>query len=431
VGVRLSNTEVSGNIGPYEVRRLLGKGGMGAVYLAADRSLDRMVAIKMLPPHLSEEPEIVARFQREARAIAKLRHPNLMHIYTVGEHEGRPYFAMEYVKGSTLSSIIAKAGRIQPRQAAHVAAEIMSALDKVHQADIIHRDVKPGNIIIDEDGRAVLMDFGLARQAEDAPLTADHTVLGTPNYMSPEQAEGKPLDERTDVYSLGIVLYEMLTGAPPFKGKTSFEILRQHIESSVPPPSEVQAGVPKAFDAVVARAVAKSPADRYQDMRQMAAGLAQVHPSATLARLAGAPGAGTKPAALLSQPGARFKSTVRLTRTAMSAPAGSRRSRRRLWAGAAAVVFVGLLSWLIFWPEPAPKPAPESVSQPELSPAPEQVGQMVEILRTGAETVRGRLISIEVLDDGTTIAKISSEDSEQAHTISIQDGDELRVVRKR
>ena len=411
----MARTEASGSIGPYEVRRLLGQGGMGAVYLAADRALDRMVAVKLLPLQLSDEPQIVARFRREARAIAKLRHPNLMHIYTVGEHEGRPYFAMEYVKGSTLSSLIAKIGHVPPPQAARVAGEVLSALDKVHQAGIVHRDIKAGNIMIDEDGRAILMDFGLARQEQDARLTADHTILGTPNYMSPEQAKGERLDARTDIYSLGVVLYEMLTGAPPFKGKTSFEILRQHIESSVPPPSEIQADVPEALDAVVARAVAKSPADRYQDVHQMAAGLAQVYPSETLARLGTAPGVGTEPTVLLSQRGPSFESTVRLSRTAKSAPASSGRPRRWLWVGlAAAAVLVALFAWLNFGPGPETP-----------------LGRVVEILRRDAEPVRGRLISIEVLDDGTTMAKIGLEDSGRERTVSIQDGDELRVVRER
>ncbi len=424
----MAKTEVSGNIGPYEVRRLLGQGGMGSVYLAADPALDRMVAVKLLPLQLADEPQIVERFQREARALAKLRHPNLMHIYTVGEHEGRPYFAMEYVKGSTLSSLIAKIGHIPAPQVARVAAEVLSALDKVHQAEIVHRDIKSGNIMIDEDGRAVLMDFGLARQEQESRLTADYTILGTPNYMSPEQASGEPVDARTDIYSLGIVLYEMLTGAPPFTGKTSFEILRQHIESSVPPPSEIRPDVPEAFDAVVARAVAKSPEDRYQDVRQMAADLAKVCSSETLARLGGAPGVGTEPTVLLSQHGAPFESTVQPKGAAGCASASSGRSHRWLWGGLAALwVLIGLFVWHVIGPGPESPP----VQAPEPPPAQVRVGQVVEMLRVGAEPVRGRLISIEVLDDGTTTAKIRSEGSGRERTVSIQDGDELRVVRER
>jgi len=408
----VSDAEISGNIGPYEVRRLLGKGGMGTVYLAADHALDRPVAIKVLPLHLSEDEAIVARFQREARAIAKLRHPNLMHIYTVGEHEGRPYFAMEYVKGSTLAFVLAQTGPMPPAQAAQVAGEVLAALDKVHGAGIVHRDIKPANIMIDEDGRTILMDFGLARQAEEVPLTGDHTVLGTPNYMSPEQAKGDPVDPRCDIYSLGIVLYEMLTGAAPFKGKSSFEILRQHIESSVPPPSEFQPGVPGALDQIVATAVAKSADDRYEDVRQMAAALGAVLPSPTLLRLAGASGSTSGPTVLLPQAGGMVASTVRLPTTVAS---GGVSAGRRGWLAAALAAAVLVLAGLLAWPvlRPGPDAAP---------------GQLVEIHLRGADTVRGRLIAIEVLDDGTTMAKIGEEGSEAERTFSIREGDELRVV---
>ena len=408
----MSDAEISGNIGPYEVRRLLGKGGMGTVYLAADHALDRPVAIKVLPLHLSEDEAIVARFQREARAIAKLRHPNLMHIYTVGEHEGRPYFAMEYVKGSTLAFVLAQTGPMPPAQAAQVAGEVLAALDKVHGAGIVHRDIKPANIMIDEDGRTILMDFGLARQAEEVPLTGDHTVLGTPNYMSPEQAKGDPVDPRCDIYSLGIVLYEMLTGAAPFMGKSSFEILRLHIVSSVPPPSEFLPGVPGALDQIVATAVAKSADDRYEDVRQMAAALGAVLPSPTLLRLAGASGSTSGPTVLLPQAGGMVASTVRLPTTVAS---GGVSAGRRGWLAAALAAAVLVLAGLLAWPvlRPGPDAAP---------------GQLVEIHLRGADTVRGRLIAIEVLDDGTTMAKIGEEGSEAERTFSIREGDELRVV---
>jgi len=417
----LAEPKAGEKIGFYEIRSVLGKGGMGTVYLADDHSLDRQVALKMLPLHLSQAPDIVARFQREARALARLRHPNLMHIYTVGEHQGRPFFAMEYIRGSTLSSLIAKTGPLPPPQAVHIAAEVMSALDKVHKAGIIHRDIKPGNIMVDEDGRAVLMDFGLARQDTDAALTADHTVLGTPNYMSPEQARGERLDARTDIYSLGVVIYEMLTGGPPFKGKTSFEILRQHIESTVPPPSERQPDVPPELDAVTARALAKSPADRFQNVGEMAAALSQVYRNATLVRLARVARGDTAPTVLAAPPGPDFASTIALSETAPSRRAGRGRGLRRLLrpgAVAALVVLAALLAWLVFRPAPAPGPAPE----PE---------QLVEIRLRSGRTVRGRLVQIRHLDDGTTKANIVADGSEQPQTITIGEGDVLRVVRGR
>ena len=395
-------------IGQYEIRSLLGKGGMGAVYLAEDHSLGRQVALKILPPHLSEDSEIMARFVREARALAALRHPNLMHIYTVGKHEGRPYFAMEYVKGSTLGAVLAKAKSLALPQAVHITAEVMAALDKVHEAGMVHRDVKPGNIIIDDDGRAVLMDFGLARREQDARLTADHTVLGTPQYMSPEQAESADVDGRADVYSLGIVLYEMLTGSPPFKGKTSFEVLRQHVESSVPAPSALRPDVPAGLDVVLARAVAKSPEDRYRNVREMAADLVKVCPDPVLARLAGVAETDTVPTVVMSDAAGRprtFASTVAL-------PTARAWSRRRLTVGAAVVaaLLAALIVWLMFRPSP---------------------GQWVEIRRQGAEPVRGRLVEIEMLDDGTTTAKIRAGESGRPTEIRIEEGDEIRVVQKR
>jgi len=404
----LKEPQAGERIGQYEIRTLLGKGGMGAVYLAEDHSLGRQVALKILPPHLSEDSEIVARFAREARALAALRHPNLMHIYTVGEHEGRPYFAMEYVKGSTLKAALAKTTHLPVSRAVRTAAEMMAALDKVHEAGIVHRDVKPGNIIIDEDGRAVLMDFGLARRRQDARLTGDHTVLGTPQYMSPEQAESADVDCRADIYSLGIVLYEMLAGSPPFKGKTSFEVLRQHIESSVPAPSSLRPDVPAGLDVVLARAVAKSPDDRYRNVREMAADLVGVCPDPVLARLAGVAETDTVPTVMMAGASGRprtFASTVAL-------PNVRARSKRRLTAAAAAVAaaLVVFIAWLMLRSSP---------------------GQRVEIRRHGAEPVRGRLVEIEMLDDGTTTAKIRTCKARRPTEIRIEEGDEIRVVHDR
>lgn len=443
----MTNPEIGEKVGPYEIRGLIGKGGMGAVYLAEDRSLDRRVALKMLPPQFMQDREIVARFRREAQALARLRHPNLMHIYAVGEHKGRPYFAMEYIKGSTLSSIIETAGRIAPAQAAHIAAEVMSALDKVHKARMMHRDVKPGNIMIDEDGRAVLMDFGLARQEQDSALTADHTVLGTPKYMSPEQAQGERVDSRTDIYSLGIVLYEMLTGRAPFTGKTSFEILRRHIDSSVPPPSELEPDVPPGLDAVVARAVAKSREDRYQNVREMATDLSAVYRDATLLRLAAVTGPGTEPTVTIAQPRPGFASTIAAHRPA---PSSWRNLSVKIGGAAVAgVLAAALLAWLFSnggqEQEPGPKKGPAAGKRrvrlhrkkktPAGKPPASFLGalkhELVEIRHSDGKVDRGKLISIEVIDDGTTIAKIDLGESKGSRRIRIRAGDVLTILRGR
>ncbi len=414
-GIRVAELEAGEQVGQYEILSLLGRGGMGTVYLAEDHSLGRKVALKMLPTHLLEDAEIVARVQREAHALARLRHPNLAHIYTVGEHKGHPYFAMEYIKGSALNTIVAKTGRLPPMQAAHIAAEVMAALDNVHKAGIIHRDVKPGNIIIDQDGRTILMDFGLARQELDAPLTADHTVLGTPNYMSPEQAKGESLDARTDIYSLGIVLYEMLTGSPPFEGKSSFEILRHHIESSAPAPSEVEPDVPPELDHVVARALAKSADDRYPTVREMAGALSAIYRTATLVRLAEGTAADTAPLTRAGTGPAKFASTIEVAPPQYFVPTEQLVGLFRRWVVRIAVLLALLLAVVVVWLVCQPGP----VASP---------GQWVEIRRAGAAPVRGKLIEIEVLDGGTTTAKIETGSGQKPLAVSIREGDELHVL---
>jgi predicted Ser/Thr protein kinase len=410
-------------IGDYEIRRLLGRGGMGAVYLAHDHALDRRVALKILPRRLSADPEIVARFQREAMAMAKLRHPNLMHIYSVGEHKGHPFFAMEYIKGSTLSSVVRKAGSLPPEEAAHILAEIISALVKVHGQGLIHRDIKPGNIMIDEDGRAVLMDFGLARAESDVGLTADHTVLGTPNYMSPEQAKGAHIDARTDLYSLGVVLYEMLAGRPPFQGKTSFEVLRQQIETPVPPPSRSNPTVPAVLDRIVARATEKEPANRYQTVQEMAADLVTVFPSAPLVRLVGGAMPETAPTVLSGAPtAARRAPTMRSRRT----PTQQRRRGALLaWgAGAVGVLLAALLAWAVFGPEDEP-PVPPQGTWVRL------VGSDGAVRSDPDGRAEGRLVEMLVIDEVNIAVKIKPEGRGRTRTWGVKEGDTLHVLHDR
>ena len=231
-------------IGNYEILSELGRGGMGVVYKAHEQSLQRVVALKILSAHLSEDAALVKRFLREARAGARLNHANIVTTHAVGEHDGTYFIAMEYIKGSPLSKVIRDKGQLDVRRALEWTRQAADALAEAHRNDIIHRDIKPQNIMIDQAGRVKVMDFGLAKllQASTA-LTADGVLLGTPLYMSPEQAEGKKVDARTDLYSLGVVLYEMLGGTQPFPGDSPIAVLRQIIDKPLPDLRELNSAV--------------------------------------------------------------------------------------------------------------------------------------------------------------------------------------------
>jgi serine/threonine-protein kinase len=273
-------------LGIYVIERPLGKGGMGAVYLAADPTLKRKVAIKVLPPELAADHECVARFEREATSLAKIRHPNLVHIYAVGCDAHLHYIVMEYIKGLSVAEILRQRGALPHTTAVRILGQVLSALDKVHAARIVHRDLKPANIMIDEDERAILMDFGLAKPRHDRSVTVGHTIIGTPEYMAPELAEGHDADFRSDIYALGIILFEMLTGRVPFQGNSAIATLRQHIEHRPPSPSKLTPNLPPELEAIIARALAKKPGDRYLSVRGLAADLLAVVQTPELTALA-------------------------------------------------------------------------------------------------------------------------------------------------
>jgi len=235
---------------------------MSAVYRAYDPVLDREIAIKVLPENLAREPVYRKRFVEEARALAKVEHPNLVRIYAVGQEGPISYYAMELVHGLALRDAIRSRGRFSLREAMAIFEQFLRALVAVHAAGIVHRDVKPGNIMLSTDGRVVLMDFGLARRVERQALTVPGTVVGTPEYMAPEQAKGEPADARADLYSAGVVLYEMLSGAPPYGGPDTLAILRKHVEAPVPSFSEALADLGEELDAILRRFLAKRPDER-------------------------------------------------------------------------------------------------------------------------------------------------------------------------
>lgn len=261
----------------YELHRKLARGGMSDVYLARDLLLDRPVAVKVLFPEYAKDPTFVERFRREAQAAANLNHPNIVAIYDWGQQSGTYFIVMEYVEGRSLSEIIRTDGPLHPRRSAEITADVAAALGFAHRNGVVHRDVKPGNIIISPSGQVKVADFGIAQAitggAAQANLTQAGAVMGTATYFSPEQAQGKPVDPRSDLYSLGCVLYEMLTSRPPFAGDTPVAIAYQHVQSPVPVPSATGVAVPAALEAIDLQLLAKAPADRYASAEDLRADL--------------------------------------------------------------------------------------------------------------------------------------------------------------
>ncbi|MGA7686602.1 MAG: serine/threonine-protein kinase, partial [Terriglobales bacterium] len=267
-------------LGPYEIQSPLGAGGMGEVYLARDTRLDRTVAIKILPSHLSSNLEAKQRFEREARAISSLNHPNICTLHDVGHQDGADFLVMEYLEGETLAERLLK-GPLPPEQVLRYGIEICDGLEKAHKSGVIHRDLKPGNIMLTKSG-AKLMDFGLAKAvpmqqapsssltmtiskpSANQPLTSQGMIVGTFQYMSPEQLEGKEADSRSDIFALGAVLYEMASGKRAFGGKTQASIVAAILASEPQPISAVQPMSPPALDRVVRTCMAKDPDDRWQ-----------------------------------------------------------------------------------------------------------------------------------------------------------------------
>jgi beta-lactam-binding protein with PASTA domain/predicted Ser/Thr protein kinase len=253
----------------YEVIRKVGSGGMADVYLAKDRVLGRQVALKVLSARYSSDKEFVERFRREASAAASLNHPNIAQVYDKGQAEGTYYIAMEFLEGRSLKDVIVKYAPLAPDLIVSVARQIVEALRYVHRRDIIHRDIKPQNIIIDNEGRVKVTDFGIARARGVTSLTEVGTSIGTAHYLSPEQAQGLAVEAASDLYSTGVVMYEMATGRLPFDAETSVGIAMQHVHDDPPPPRGVVPSIPENLETVILRAMSKQPTDRYLTAQAM------------------------------------------------------------------------------------------------------------------------------------------------------------------
>jgi len=265
--------------GRYRIDVQVGRGGMAHVYRATDTVLGRTVAVKVLNPDYASDPAFVERFRREARAAARLNHPNVVAVFDTGSDGDLHYIVMELVEGTTLADVLSADGPLDPARAASIAERIAEALAFAHSNGLVHRDVKPANVMITPAGQVKVMDFGIARLATAHTITQTSTVFGTAAYLAPEQAQGERVDGRADVYALGVVLYEMLAGRVPFEADSALAVASKHVFEEPEPPSSVRPGVPAPLEAVTMRALEKDPAKRYQDAGGMAAALRAAAPT--------------------------------------------------------------------------------------------------------------------------------------------------------
>lgn len=342
-----TNLFVKQQIGRYEVQEPLGVGGMARVYIGWDTVLERPVAIKFLHDHLAEDATFIERFKREAKLVATLNHPNIVQIYDYNLHEAdgkmSPYMVMPYIKGKTLKELLtetcARSEKLSLERILAIMLDLTSALRYAHSRGMIHRDVKPSNILFDEHDHAVLMDFGIARLAEVAQLTQEGATVGTPTYMSPEQATGSAVDGRTDLYALGVILYEMLAGRPPFDDASMVAIILHHINTPIPAISQFAPTISAELETVVHKALAKKPDDRYQTAQEMAEDLKRA-----VLMMPTAPTADMTPGFMRAAQSAM--STVSLPAAPVTAPRRTPVNRLTIGA-AAAVVVIALLGFLL------------------------------------------------------------------------------------
>lgn len=254
----------------YKILEEVGTGGMAVVYKAQDILLDRIVAVKILHAKYGDDHDFVVRFRQEAQAAAKLSHPNIVNIYDVGYDENVHYIVMEYVRGETLKEYIEKHGHLPINTSIQITFDIGEALENAHKNGIVHCDIKPHNILVTETGRIKVADFGIARAVNSSATNKDdHAVLGSVHYFSPEQASGGPVDERTDIYSLGVVMYEMMTGVVPFEGETAISVALQHVQDDIPLPTKYNRRIPRLVEQCILKAMAKNPDDRFQSIAEM------------------------------------------------------------------------------------------------------------------------------------------------------------------
>ncbi|WP_276778739.1 Stk1 family PASTA domain-containing Ser/Thr kinase [Actinomyces gerencseriae] len=411
--------------GRYEIRDLIGSGGMAEVHLGYDKRLSRIIAIKLLRSDIAGDPTFQARFRREAQSAAALNHPTIVAVYDSGEEEftapngstrSVPYIVMEYVEGHTVRELLGDGEAVPIPEAVEITTGVLDALEYSHRAGIVHRDIKPGNIMLTSTGAVKVMDFGIARAIEDsaATVTQTHAVVGTAQYLSPEQARGELVDARSDLYSTGCLLYELLTGQPPFTGDSAVAIAYQHVREIPKPPSALAADVPESLDRVVLKALAKARDDRYQDAAHMrtellaaARGMAVSAPATETWQSTTAMPSATAPSPAPPAP------PISTQPSAPEQTAEDKRPRRRWWVWMLIILLLILAGIVIGMlasglpgsrhPNETPSPTATAAIVPNVSNMSEDDAKSA-IEDVGLTFVRGDDVSSDTVDEGLAIS---------------------------
>ena len=411
--------------GRYEIRDLIGSGGMAEVHLGYDKRLSRIIAIKLLRSDIAGDPTFQARFRREAQSAAALNHPTIVAVYDSGEEEftapngstrSVPYIVMEYVEGHTVRELLGDGEAVPIPEAVEITTGVLDALEYSHRAGIVHRDIKPGNIMLTSTGAVKVMDFGIARAIEDsaATVTQTHAVVGTAQYLSPEQARGELVDARSDLYSTGCLLYELLTGQPPFTGDSAVAIAYQHVREIPKPPSALAADVPESLDRVVLKALAKARDDRYQDAAHMrtellaaARGMAVSAPATETWQSTTAMPSATAPSPAPPAP------PISTQPSAPEQTAEDKRPRRRWWMWMLIILLLILAGIVIGMlasglpgskrPSETPSPTATAAIVPNVSNMSEDDAKSA-IEDVGLTFVRGDDVSSDTVDEGLAIS---------------------------